>query len=87
MLPELSGCALLREVHVYGAAVAAGSREVGTAQHGGLGQALVEEAARQAADRGYPFLAVISAVGTRAWYRRLGFVDTGLYQRLDLRGR
>ena len=32
-------------------------------------------------------LAVISAVGTREWYRRLGFRDGKLYQHLDCDGR
>jgi len=85
-LPELAGCALLREVHVYGASLAPGARERGAAQHGGLGRGLVEEAARQARAAGFAELAVIAAVGTRPWYRRLGFRDAGLYPRLPLRG-
>ena len=32
---------------------------------------------------GYARLAVISGVGTRAWYRRLGFSDGVLYQVTD----
>ena len=81
---ELRGCAVLREVHVYGASLGLGEREPGAAQHAGLGRALVEEAARQAAAAGYRELAVIAAVGTRPWYRRLGFRDRGLYPKLAL---
>ena len=57
------------------------------AQHGGLGRRLVERAAALAGEAGYPVLAVISAVGTRAWYRRLGFSDGALYPRLALAAR
>ncbi|MBW2243347.1 MAG: tRNA uridine(34) 5-carboxymethylaminomethyl modification radical SAM/GNAT enzyme Elp3 [Deltaproteobacteria bacterium] len=80
--PELRDRALLREVHIYGNARALGERSEGVAQHTGLGRKLVEQAAQLAADSGYATLAVISAVGTRAWYRRLGFTDGTLYQHL-----
>lgn len=83
-LPELGDAALLREVHVYGHALALGDREAGHAQHRGLGGRLVGEAAASARAAGHGRLAVISAVGTRAWYRRLGFCDGELYQHLDL---
>ncbi len=78
--PELAGCALIREVHVYGASLPLGLRAGTAAQHAGLGRALVEEAARIARDAGYARLSVISAVGTRPYYRRLGFSDGELYQ-------
>jgi elongator complex protein 3 len=84
LLPELAGSALLREVHVYGAALGLGERCERRAQHRGLGARLVEEAARLARLAGHRDLAVISAVGTRAYYRRLGFRDGELYQHLDL---
>jgi len=77
---EIDGSALVREVHVYGASLELGARDGDRAQHRGLGQALVEEATRRARDAGYTDLAVISAVGTRGYYRRLGFVDGPLYQ-------
>jgi elongator complex protein 3 len=77
---ELRGRALVREVHVYGASLALGDRDATASQHAGLGSALVEEAARLARGAGYAGLAVISAVGTRGWYRRLGFTDGALYQ-------
>jgi len=83
-VPELAGSALLREVHVYGASLGLGQRCDRRAQHRGLGARLVEEAARRAREAGHRDLAVISAVGTRAYYRRLGFVDGELYQHLAL---
>jgi elongator complex protein 3 len=91
--------AMIREVHVYGAAArldeqsgAAGREEVigeetaggevaRGAQHRGLGKQLIEEASELARAHGYERLNVISAVGTREYYRNLGFYDVneGLY--------
>jgi elongator complex protein 3 len=79
-LPANGGGAMIREVHVYGAAADLGERSPRKAQHLGLGRQLVEEAARLAALSGHRELAVISAVGTRDYYRSLGFRDRGLYQ-------
>ncbi len=80
----LAGAAIIREVHVYGQAVEIGAALPGKAQHAGLGGRLVAAAARLAAGGGHPRLAVISAVGTRPYYRRLGFVDAGPYQVMPL---
>lgn len=77
------GDAMIREVHVYGEAAHLGRADA-SAQHRGLGRALVERAASIAAEEGYAGLCVVSSVGTRGYYRRLGFVDDGLYQRRDL---
>jgi elongator complex protein 3 len=83
-ISELHGAALLREVHVYGAAADFGERAASKAQHAGIGGDLIRRAAALARSAGFPVLAVISAVGTRAWYRRHGFRDGELYQLLDL---
>jgi elongator complex protein 3 len=83
-IDELGTAALLREVHVYGASLALGDRHDARAQHRGLGTRLIEEAARQARERGYRDLAVVSAVGTRGYYRQRGFSDGALYQHLAL---
>ena len=69
---------MIREVHVYGVATRL-SESGSSAQHHGLGRALVEEACRIARDSGYERINVISAVGTRYYYRMLGFYDNGLY--------
>ena len=80
---EIRDSAMIREVHVYGGVVAlgdeAGGAGSGRSQHRGLGRRLVEEAARIAVERGYRDLAVISAIGTREYYRGLGFEDGPLY--------
>ncbi|MDJ0787234.1 MAG: tRNA uridine(34) 5-carboxymethylaminomethyl modification radical SAM/GNAT enzyme Elp3 [Myxococcota bacterium] len=84
--PELEGNALLREVHVYGQATDPGESAT-AAQHAGLGRRLVRRAAERARCAGHAGLAVISAVGTHAWYREQGFVlEAGsLYPTLPLR--
>jgi elongator complex protein 3 len=79
-LPEIARSALLREVHVYGASLGLGLRDAARAQHRGLGSRLIEEAGRQARAEGFADLAVISAVGTRDYYRGRGFTDGELYQ-------
>ena len=82
-LPVGPGTAMIRELHVYGRV--AGIDEGGAnAQHKGLGRKLVERACEIAEEAGYAELYVISAVGTREYYRRLGFSDAGLYQARDL---
>ena len=77
--PVAPGEAMIREVHIYGTAAQLGE-ETGSAQHTGLGRRLIEEAEHIARTQGYRALNVISAVGTRPYYRSLGFVDNGLYQ-------
>jgi elongator complex protein 3 len=77
---DLEGAAIIREVHVYGQALSIGKSETGRAQHAGLGTALIEQAAQLATEAGYASLAVISAVGTRAYYRARRFNDGELYQ-------
>lgn len=78
-LVDLSGSAIIREVHVYGQSVPVGQEEHGAAQHAGLGARLIDQAEQIAGEAGYHRLAVISAVGTRQYYLRLGFTRGELY--------
>ncbi|WP_241157353.1 tRNA uridine(34) 5-carboxymethylaminomethyl modification radical SAM/GNAT enzyme Elp3 [Adlercreutzia sp. ZJ242] len=82
-LPVHAGEAMIREVHVYGRVARLHAAGEG-AQHAGLGRRLVEEACAQARAAGYVAVNVISSVGTRNYYRALGFSDCGLYQRRPL---
>ena len=79
MLDEIRGCAMIREVHVYGRALEIGVVSDGEAQHAGLGARLIERAMQIARDAGFKRLAVISAIGTREYYRRHGFELGELY--------
>jgi len=77
---ELRDCAIIREVHVYGQSVPIGEKSSGKAQHVGLGTQLLERAKIIARENGFKKLAVISAIGTREYYRQRGFCDGELYQ-------
>jgi len=70
---DLEGAALVRELHVYGQSLEVGSDQNGAAQHVGLGMRLMQAAEARAARRGYRGMTVISALGTRGYYRRLGY--------------
>jgi len=71
---------LIRELHVYGTAVAVSARDPTKFQHQGFGILLMEEAERIAREEhGSKKLLVISGVGTRHYYRRLGYHLDGPY--------
>lgn len=77
---ELRDTAMIREIHVYGQAVDIGDSQEGHAQHLGLGTQLINRAVEIAQASGFERLAVISAIGTREYYRKRGFDDGELYQ-------
>lgn len=79
-ITELKNSAMIREVHVYGQSTEIGKTDKGRAQHIGLGKRLIQEATTIAKGKTYQKLQVISAVGTREYYRKLGFQDGELYQ-------
>jgi len=83
-IPEIAGAAMIREVHVYGPALEIGAENAGEAQHLGLGRRLIAEAKARAAAAGFNRLAVISAIGTRRYYERLGFERGELYMAAPL---
>ena len=72
--------ALIRELHVYGSEVAIGKDEKGKAQHQGLGKRLLFEAQRIASEEfERKKMLVISGVGAREYYYRLGYKADGPY--------
>jgi len=79
-IEELGRNALVRELHVYGGSVAIGAKSGGRAQHRGLGARLLDSAETIARAAGYETLSVISAIGTRDYYRQQRFRDGELYQ-------
>ena len=72
-MTDLTGAALIREVHVYGQSLGVGVEKIGAAQHVGLGTRLLEEAEKIAKQKNFHKLAVIAAVGTRPYYLDRGF--------------
>lgn len=69
--------ALIRELHVYGEAAGLGA--IGDIQHKGLGKALMKKAEEIALAHGKDKIVVISAVGTREYYKKLGYIREGVY--------
>jgi len=78
--PELKGnTAIIRELHVYGNLVPVGEKSELAWQHRGIGATLMAEAERKAEEQGARKIAVMSAVGTRNYYRKLGYFSDGPY--------
>ncbi len=67
----------MRQLQVVGSAAEIGGE--GEFQHSGYGKKLMEEAEERAREEGREKLAVISAVGTREYYRNLGYERDGPY--------
>lgn len=78
-IAELHDAAIIREIHVYGQVVGIGKSVKDRAQHLGLGTKLIGVAST-IAQKKYQKLAVISAIGTKEYYRKKGFEDGELYQ-------
>ncbi|AMD20824.1 HDR082Wp [Eremothecium sinecaudum] len=71
---------IVRELHVYGSVVPLHSRDPRKFQHQGFGTLLMEEAERIAREEhGSQKISVISGVGVRNYYARLGYELDGPY--------
>jgi ELP3 family radical SAM enzyme/protein acetyltransferase len=71
--PELSSCGIIRELHVYGFISSVDGTRTGQAQHVGIGKILVCIAKMISWWHGRRSMTVISGVGVRGYYKRLGF--------------
>ena len=79
--PELKSQAtsLVRELHVYGSAVPVHARDPRKFQHQGYGTLLMEEAERIArSEHGSRKISVISGIGVRSYYAKLGYTLDGV---------
>ncbi|NOR85235.1 tRNA uridine(34) 5-carboxymethylaminomethyl modification radical SAM/GNAT enzyme Elp3 [archaeon] len=77
---EFSGkMAVVRELKVVGTSLALGDDKIGAYQHKGLGVKLMARAQEIAKENGVKKILVISAVGTKEYYRKLGYKDVGVY--------
>jgi ELP3 family radical SAM enzyme/protein acetyltransferase len=72
IFPELFGCALIRELHVYGVMSPVGAG--GGKQHKGVGKVLLTCAEHIAKNRGCGAVSVISGVGVQRYYERHGYL-------------
>lgn len=82
-LPELKGAALVREVHTYGKLVAPEAKS-SAVQHMGFGRRLMKKAEELAKEAGFKKMAVISGIGVREYYKKLGYHLEGTYMVKEL---
>ncbi|EEB09543.1 elongator complex [Schizosaccharomyces japonicus yFS275] len=85
--PELKAqpTSLVRELHVYGSAVSIHSRDPKKFQHQGFGTLLLEEAERIAREEHRSTkISIISGVGVRKYYKKLGYELDGPYMSKQL---
>jgi len=69
--------ALIRELHVYGSSVRIGGK--GLVQHKGFGKVLLQTAENIAKKAGKKKMIIISGIGAREYYRKLGYKKEGPY--------
>ncbi len=81
---RLRGKAMVRELHIYGKEVPIGERGEGW-QHRGYGKYLLKAAEEEAAAKGFGCLYVLSGVGAKEYYRKLGYEKEGYYVKKDVR--
>jgi elongator complex protein 3 len=76
---------IVREIHVYGKSLKLGERDKDSIQHLGLGKNLMIEAEKISKEKfDAKRLLVISAVGTREYYKKLGYSILGPYMSKEL---
>lgn len=79
LLPEIKDSAFIRELHTYGQLVNVGKNDAEASQHKGWGKKLVAEAEKIAKKNKLKKVAVISGVGVRGYYRKLGYKKVKTY--------
>ncbi|MEI7511238.1 MAG: tRNA uridine(34) 5-carboxymethylaminomethyl modification radical SAM/GNAT enzyme Elp3 [Candidatus Peregrinibacteria bacterium] len=76
----LKNCALIREVHTYGALTDIQDKTGTSTQHRGFGKRLLQEAERIVREEyGISKLAIISGIGVREYYRSQGYEEDSTY--------
>src|SRR3989338_9981451 len=76
--------ALLRELHVFGRAIAVGEQEIGGIQHKGIGKMLLQKAEDICKEHKKDKMVVISGVGVREYYQKIGYIQEGPYMAKSL---
>lgn len=80
IFPELKGGAIVRELHVYGQQQSLSKTATPSkTQHMGFGKILMQKAEELAKEAGFKKIAVIAAIGTREYYKKLGYKLHGTY--------
>jgi ELP3 family radical SAM enzyme/protein acetyltransferase len=80
VFPQLKGCGLIRELHVYGLMTKTSKKGEGEAsQHHGLGKRLLGKAYEIAKKNGFEKVSVIPGEGVKDYYAKQGFREVGDY--------
>lgn len=79
-IKDLENCAIIREVHTFGQMALTGEKNKSKSQHKGMGKKLIK-VAEQIAKNQYKLnkIAVISGIGVKGYYKKLGYKEKGLY--------
>lgn len=85
VFPELEKAAIIREIHTYGVVADIDTSSTDKTQHQGLGKKLIAKAEEIAKENGFQKIAVISAIGTREYYKKWGYALEGTYMTKVLR--
>ncbi|MBT7553068.1 tRNA uridine(34) 5-carboxymethylaminomethyl modification radical SAM/GNAT enzyme Elp3 [bacterium] len=92
IFPELENASLVRELHVYGKMIPVTNDEtddeneaVSKTQHLGLGKRLMAKAEEITQEQGLNKVAVISGIGVRNYYRKLGYKSEDTYVTKNLK--
>ena len=72
-LKTLESSAIIREIHTYGQQIEISKSNQNAPQHKGLGKMLIAEAEKIAKNLGAKKVAVIAGVGTREYFKHLGY--------------
>ncbi len=78
-LNELKDAAIIRELHTYGPQVRIDEKNKSAAQHFGFGKKLMLEAEAICRKEKIKKIAVISGIGARGYYKKLGYKLEGTY--------
>jgi elongator complex protein 3 len=76
--------AIIRELHVYGSAVRIGTTQTNAVQHKGYGRILMQTCEQIAKEHGKKRMLVISGVGVREYYKKIGYSKYGPYMGKEL---
>jgi len=77
-IPELQNAILIRELHTYGQLVTVDSKK-SNIQHIGFGKRLIKIAEEKTKKLDYNKIAIISGIGVRPYYEKLGYSLEGTY--------
>ena len=80
-IPEIEDAALIRELHIYGNMnpVFKFKNDDSKVQHAGFGKRLMKKAEEIAISQGYKKIVVISGIGVKNYYRKLGYKSEGTF--------